>query len=397
MSQTSRVDITDETSSTGHTTSENGNRQETAAGSGQLYAGGVGLQPPTLSHQHTALLHLSMLEENCKLKALQRLNEDRLPADKLGEDDPEVISLRNTLFQDLVQNLDKQGVLPTPEYAGPAGIHLRKAYMKGLDAILDNAARKEIRKLDSREFSGALENSAQLVNGGEAAIHSFPMGPLNLGPVTSNHPPQGSSANDLITGGAYNSFASRSDFITDYAEQGVIGKGGYGTVYKVHNHLDNCQYAIKKILISSQKLQKFRETAQVDALLAELRTLARLNHKNIVRYYHGWIETPDSQLGGAAQVPQRLLLTAGNQSSSRFGRLGNCKRDILTCRSDIAIRMLTICGLAILTSTWTRAGTLICNTCMKVYKTERIMMTTSFLGTLLCHEIRRAVSSKHSQ
>jgi translation initiation factor 2-alpha kinase 3 len=60
---------------------------------------------------------------------------------------------------------------------------------------------------------------------------------------------------------------------------------------KVRNHLDNQEYAIKKILITSQRVQKFLEKDQLEALLDELRTLAKLNHTNIVRYFHGWIET----------------------------------------------------------------------------------------------------------
>jgi translation initiation factor 2-alpha kinase 4 len=60
-----------------------------------------------------------------------------------------------------------------------------------------------------------------------------------------------------------------------------IGKGAFGEVVKARNKLDGRIYAIKKIKLNS-KFQK--------KVLTEVKTLSRLYHKNVVRYYQAWIE-----------------------------------------------------------------------------------------------------------
>jgi len=62
----------------------------------------------------------------------------------------------------------------------------------------------------------------------------------------------------------------------------LIGKGGFGKVYKTFSELDNKIYAIKKILITNDSIKY---------AIKEIRVLASLNHKNIVRYYNSWIES----------------------------------------------------------------------------------------------------------
>jgi len=83
-----------------------------------------------------------------------------------------------------------------------------------------------------------------------------------------------------------------------FAEMGVLGQGGYGKVYQVRNILDRSEYAVKKVILSSSRIERIkrRGQAELDALLAEVVTLAKLDHPNIVRYYSGWLEyhTPES-------------------------------------------------------------------------------------------------------
>ncbi|KAF2094912.1 kinase-like protein, partial [Rhizodiscina lignyota] len=88
-----------------------------------------------------------------------------------------------------------------------------------------------------------------------------------------------------------------SRYERDFAEYERIGKGGYGEVFRVENRLDGIQYAVKKIAL--------------DALLNELRTLARLDHPNIVRYFGGWLDMFPSDTTGltshATTVPVLTL------------------------------------------------------------------------------------------
>ncbi|KAM4040905.1 interferon-induced, double-stranded RNA-activated protein kinase [Anomaloglossus baeobatrachus] len=55
-----------------------------------------------------------------------------------------------------------------------------------------------------------------------------------------------------------------------------LDSGGYGTVYKARKMLDQIYYVVKKVKRRSEKDEN------------EIQTLARLEHKNIVRYFHSW-------------------------------------------------------------------------------------------------------------
>lgn len=63
-----------------------------------------------------------------------------------------------------------------------------------------------------------------------------------------------------------------------------LGQGAYGDVLKVKNILDNRQYAIKRIPLTSKSRQIFKKMTR------EVELLSRLNHENVVRYFNSWIE-----------------------------------------------------------------------------------------------------------
>lgn len=63
-----------------------------------------------------------------------------------------------------------------------------------------------------------------------------------------------------------------------------LGEGAYGDVLKVKNNLDNRQYAIKRIPLTSRSRQIFKKMTR------EVELLSRLNHENVVRYFNSWIE-----------------------------------------------------------------------------------------------------------
>lgn len=76
-----------------------------------------------------------------------------------------------------------------------------------------------------------------------------------------------------------------SRFLSDFELVQCLGKGGFGVVFEVKNQLDDCCYAIKRILLPSKKESRER-------VLREVKTLANCEHKNIVRYFHAWVEQP---------------------------------------------------------------------------------------------------------
>ena len=74
-----------------------------------------------------------------------------------------------------------------------------------------------------------------------------------------------------------------SRYREEFDEKRRLGKGGQGTVFVAHRNLDGIDYAVKKVLLP--RAEKDR-----DRVLREVKSLAQLEHINIVRYYNAWIE-----------------------------------------------------------------------------------------------------------
>ena len=66
------------------------------------------------------------------------------------------------------------------------------------------------------------------------------------------------------------------------SESQLLGRGGFGTVYRIHNKLDGQVYAVKRILVTEESLK---------CTLHEIRILASMTHPRIIRYYHAWMES----------------------------------------------------------------------------------------------------------
>ena len=65
-----------------------------------------------------------------------------------------------------------------------------------------------------------------------------------------------------------------------------IGKGGFGTVYKVRYCLDNNIYALKKVKLHLG----FDEKLHDHKVYREIQAITQLEPKNILRYYTSWLE-----------------------------------------------------------------------------------------------------------
>jgi serine/threonine protein kinase len=77
-----------------------------------------------------------------------------------------------------------------------------------------------------------------------------------------------------------------SRFRNDFINLGILGKGGYGCVYKVLNRIDDTQYAIKKIIFSN-------DNDLNDLSFNEVKIISKLCHPNVVRYHTSWMELDD--------------------------------------------------------------------------------------------------------
>lgn len=75
-----------------------------------------------------------------------------------------------------------------------------------------------------------------------------------------------------------------SRYYREFEELSCIAEGGFGKVYKARHRLDGIEYAVKKVVIKSTSIKN------VLTHLTEVKTLASLNHLNIVPYKSCWLE-----------------------------------------------------------------------------------------------------------
>ncbi|KAJ9578241.1 hypothetical protein L9F63_005540 [Diploptera punctata] len=76
-----------------------------------------------------------------------------------------------------------------------------------------------------------------------------------------------------------------SRFLTDFQPVYCLGKGGFGVVFEAKNKIDECHYAIKRIPLPNRQESR-------DRVMREVKALAKLDHRNIVRYFNAWLECP---------------------------------------------------------------------------------------------------------
>ncbi|VVC89208.1 eukaryotic translation initiation factor 2-alpha kinase 1-like [Leptidea sinapis] len=75
-----------------------------------------------------------------------------------------------------------------------------------------------------------------------------------------------------------------SRYHKEFEELYFIAGGGFGSVFKARHRLDGVEYAIKKVHIKSSDVNS------IMTHLAEVKTIASLNHPNIVNYKAAWLE-----------------------------------------------------------------------------------------------------------
>ncbi|XP_077982833.1 eukaryotic translation initiation factor 2-alpha kinase 1-like isoform X1 [Glandiceps talaboti] len=81
----------------------------------------------------------------------------------------------------------------------------------------------------------------------------------------------------------FKAFTSR--YHEEFIELGTLGKGGFGSVYKVRNKLDGREYAVKKIRLKDNNPDVCLK------ILREVKLLASMRHEHIVGYNSAWLET----------------------------------------------------------------------------------------------------------
>ncbi|KAL5116554.1 hypothetical protein ACEQ8H_005550 [Pleosporales sp. CAS-2024a] len=99
-------------------------------------------------------------------------------------------------------------------------------------------------------------------------------------------------------------------YAREFAEIDIVGKGGYGKVFKARHKLDGSLYAVKRIPVSPAKLAKIQQhgSEELESMLQEVRSLARFDHTNVVRYHNAWLEFTTTPVENTLLPEGTLLL-----------------------------------------------------------------------------------------
>ncbi|TGO22682.1 hypothetical protein BPAE_0158g00010 [Botrytis paeoniae] len=247
------------------------------------------------NNQQSTLFYLSLIEARCKAQALTTLNSGRGSDDQLPENHPDIQRLAQVLFSDMAGELRRSGVLPrADELAGRQFATLREGYLSTFDSILSQSA---LQRVQTSTFS---QNSILPLTSNSSIGMSYFDQPQNLNHAMIPKNPFSSAA---LTA---NPFQYRSIYNREWEQISLLGKGGFGAVYKVKHRVDDLECAIKKVIITPDQLRKV-DTA---ALLSEVKALAEHKHPNIVNYYGCWIE-----MGNVIVPSTRRLMDAEDESS----------------------------------------------------------------------------------
>ncbi|KAL4903214.1 hypothetical protein BDW74DRAFT_156877 [Aspergillus multicolor] len=274
------------------------------------------------AESHSNLMTSALLEFYCFTKAADLLNRQHGSRNRYTRESPEAQYIGKKMFLYKSKFLSSHGVLAEgvdTDQLGPT----RQYYRDNLDALGLSA----LEGLDIQEKKPAMvEGGGDLVLASKTrgAHHTEatpslrlegPVGPLDLRSrpgadkistleefrldprrIPRPLPLLGSSPTNFplfdLNPRHFNGANSRYE--VDFSEIRVVGRGSFGEVYHVKNHMDGQDYAIKKIPLSQKRLQQLQggNENQLENIMKEIRTLAKLEHANVVRYYSAWIEHP---------------------------------------------------------------------------------------------------------
>lgn len=236
--------------------------------------------------QHRDMMLASLLEDYYRSRAADFLNATN-PGKNYTRQSTEVQPLARRLFAQASHTLSSNGLLPSVAVADGSQ-KTRIQYLAGLDNLGAGTAAPATSLLDP--------------------MRDLQLSPSDLALALMPHP-----ANDLQL--TIQPPRPLGHYHTSFQEVKLLGKGGFGRVYKCFNSLDQTAYAVKKIPIPAKLGKCFREGRHGDArhVLREVQALAMLDHCNVVRYHATWFEEPQQQTRGfdehiQSPTQKRLLL-----------------------------------------------------------------------------------------
>ncbi|KAL4871122.1 hypothetical protein BDV12DRAFT_164818 [Aspergillus spectabilis] len=279
------------------------------------------------TENHSNLMTSALLEFYCLTRAADLLNKPHGSHKRYTRDSPEVQFLAKKMYSHQSQFLSSHGVIAEGIDTDQWG-STRQYYRDNLDA-LGMSALEGLNLGDNHGKAPPIEAASNLVLASKSTriAHTSttdPMlnlhlkgtvGPLEFrrrtgldqaGPTLEDFqldprriprpllPLSGSSPTSfpLFDMNPAPSTPPVSRYAVEFSEIRVLGRGSFGEVYHVKNHIDGQDYAVKKIPLSQKRLEQLQlgNENQLENIMKEIRTLARLEHVNVVRYYGAWIE-----------------------------------------------------------------------------------------------------------
>ena len=225
--------------------------------------------------QHTNLITASLLEFHYSVRAAEILNVAHHGPPRYDRHSSEAKALAKKMFVNGSQLLASHGILAEDLHSDELE-DSRQSYLTGINSLGLRALRD----------AGALPPGPRLAleaAGASTLAHPTQPEDLFLSDLSQTMLPTIPRLSDV------------SRYAADFTEVKQLGRGGFGTVYHVRNFVDNQHYAIKKIGLDPTRLRKRWEKGgqvEIQNVLREIRTLAALEHSNIVRYFGAWIEGP---------------------------------------------------------------------------------------------------------
>ncbi|OCL12728.1 kinase-like protein [Glonium stellatum] len=265
-------------------------------------------------NRHKDLLIHALLEDKCLRDAEEQLSKSK--------DDPEVQLLANAKYRSIAQQFAEHLNIDSSFEAAemrPKRVAVQK--------VLKVLSQKHTIDNGANVLDGSLHLMPSVVSS-NTLLNNF--GNLLASPGVSRPSTPGPHV-DTVFGALPTALQSLMEnhpalhttrYARDFDELGLIGKGGYGKVFRAVHKVDGFQYAVKRIALSPARMKRIQERGkeELDCLLEEVRTLARLDHRNIVRYHHAWLEySPGATSMLSNLVPDRKLLGApptGSQNTS---------------------------------------------------------------------------------
>jgi translation initiation factor 2-alpha kinase 3 len=250
------------------------------------------------------MLH-ALLEEKAIGEAAQKLGKDK--------SDPDVQRMGREAYQELARQIASS---VDDKYAGEDMRNHRATAQEGISKLTRNNLNRLAAVPEGEALSQALV--ARPLNGLAMQIPQQPT--TSFETLSGIHAPP-----DLHLHGYPGLQTDR--YARDFSELEIVGKGGYGKVFKAKHKLDGSFYAVKRIPVSPTKLAKIQQDGpdELESMLQEVRSLARFDHTNVVRYHNAWLEfttAPSEETivpAGDLLRPNRLLenvvATSGSPTS----------------------------------------------------------------------------------